>query len=110
MFFFHDFNSKIIDCYHLPHSVNSCSVSDTRMKLQSKLLITSLKQGNYFRLLRWIEYNHMSSLKTEDKVRREKSDINRLWSRSEQCNVRIQQAIIDFEDGGRGAQAKELPA
>lgn len=52
----------------------------------------------------------MSSLKIEEKVRREKSDINRLWSRSEQRNVRIQQAIIDFEDGGRGAQAKELPA
>lgn len=52
----------------------------------------------------------MSSLKIEEKVRREKSDINRLWSRSEQRNVRIQQAIIDFEDGGRGAQAKELLA
>ena len=50
----------------------------------------------------------MSSLKIEEKVRREKSDIDRLWSRSEQCNVRIQQAIIDFEDGGRGAQAQEF--
>lgn len=41
----------------------------------------------------------------EEKGRKEKSDVDGLWTRSEWCDVRrIQLGIMGFEDGGRETQ------